>query len=70
LSPQYNIYIILSPNEEYNRALWEIGYQLFNILIQARALNLSYQAFLLDEQLKKPFEKFDISNPVAVIAIA
>jgi hypothetical protein len=70
LSPRFNTYIILSANEEYNRALWEVGYQLFNILIQAKALNLSYHAFLLDEQSKKPFAKFDISDPVAVIAIA
>ncbi len=70
LFSRYNIYIILSTNEKYNRALWEVGYQLFNILIQARALNLSYHAFLLDEQLKKPFKNIDISNPVAAITIA
>ena len=70
LSPRCNIYIILCTNEKYNRALWEAGYQLFNILIQARALNLSYHAFLLDEQLKKTFENADIANAEAVISIS
>ena len=48
--PPWDCFIILSTNEPHGRALWEIGYQLMNILLQAYALDLAYRLFLLDKE--------------------
>ena len=36
--------IILCQNEKANRALWEVGYMLENMFIQARGLGISYES--------------------------
>lgn len=47
ISPQLegaNIGIILSRNEKTSRALWEVGYMLENMLLQAKSLGISYKS--------------------------
>lgn len=61
--------IILARNEDFARALWEVGYQLLNLLLQASSLNISYQAVLLDEQQKSTFSRTGVKDPVAILAI-
>lgn len=58
-------YIILGKNENSGRAFWEIGYQLLNLLLQAQALNLVYEAILLDKKQKEVMQSVGLKDPVA-----
>ena len=49
--------------------MWEIGYQLLNLILQANSLGVSYQAALLDETKKISVAQAGIAAPVAVLAI-
>jgi hypothetical protein len=72
LESQYrpnNYFIVLNKNKDMASSLWEIGYQLLNLLVQAFALDISYQAVLLDENQKEIFKKIGINNPVALLAL-
>ena len=60
-------FIILAKNENYMRAFWEVGYQLLNLLLQAHALDISYQAILLDETQKTMLERIGVREPVAIL---
>lgn len=62
-------FIILGKNEDFARALWEVGYQLLNLLLQAHALGIPYQATLLDETKKTIVERMGVREPVAMVAI-
>ena len=62
-------FIILAKNEEFAKPLWEVGYQLLNLLVQAYSLDISYQAALLDETHKEIVIRTGVENPVAVFAI-
>ena len=61
--------IVLGKNEAFNRALWEIGYQLLNLLVQAISLDIPYKAVLLDNKQKKLVTHSGIEDPVAVSTI-
>ncbi len=61
--------IVLGRNENLNRSLWEVGYQLLNILLQAHALDMSYEAALLDEGQKTVLRTIGIKDPVAIVAL-
>jgi len=63
-----NGFIILGRNEDFARALWEVGYQLLNLVLQASVLNIDYRAFLLDKDQKVIFEDIGIKAPVAILA--
>ena len=69
LLPSYSAYIILSKNEKSSRSLWEIGYQLFNIKLQAMAWDLSYKAVLLSSDQEIWFQNTPIQDPVALVAL-
>lgn len=62
-------FIVLGKNEVSGIALWEVGYQLLNLLLQARALEIRYEAALLDEGQKSALRDTGIDNPVAIFAI-
>jgi len=62
--PFSNCFIVLGKNEGFGRALWEVGYQLLNLLLQAQALDLVYKAILLDENQKETFRFIGIPDPV------
>ncbi|GBC63767.1 hypothetical protein DENIS_4765 [Desulfonema ishimotonii] len=64
-----NTFIVLGKNEAFARALWETGYQLLNILLQAHALDLSWEAVLLNETQKTLFCNMGINSPVALVAM-
>lgn len=57
--------VILSRNETSGRALWEIGCQLLNLVVQATSLGLSYEAALLEEG--SALRCAAVPNPVAVL---
>lgn len=67
--PNYNNIVVLGRNDDNARALWEIGYQLINIMAQAHALQLSYQAALLDETQKSFLRSTGIDEPVALVTV-
>lgn len=69
LFPLSNCFIVLGKNETFARALWEIGYQLLNLLVQAHALDAAYQAALLDKTHKEIFHGIGINSPVVVVAL-
>jgi hypothetical protein len=43
MHPPFNCFIIWQPQEESSRAYWEIGFQLFNFIVQATSLGLAYE---------------------------
>jgi len=61
--------IILKKNENTGRALWEIGYQLQNLIIQASSLSTGYRAVLLDQDEKKLINSIGIENGIAAMVI-
>jgi hypothetical protein len=61
--------IVLGRNENYARAFWEIGYQLLNLLLQAKALEIYYQAFLLNEAQKINIRAAGVADPVVVVSV-
>jgi hypothetical protein len=65
----YNSLVIFGRNEEYARALWEVGYQFLNGLLQAANIKLNYQGFILDKAQKVPLKSAGINMPVAVLAL-
>jgi hypothetical protein len=62
-------FIVLGKNENFNRALWEVGYQLLNLLVQAQTLDIPYESVLLDETNKILLSNMGIRYPVALVAI-
>lgn len=69
LSPSHNCFIVIGKNEDFARALWEVGYQLLNLLLQAKALDVVYGAILLDEAQRRIFSSAGIKHPVAAVAL-
>jgi len=67
--PSTEQFIVVGKNDPYNRALWEVGYQLLNLLVQAKVLDLRYQAILLDGSHKDLFDGLPILDPIAVLAL-
>lgn len=55
--------IIITKNINSEKGCWEVGYQLLNILIQAKALDINYQLKALDK------EKRYMGNEIPVVAI-
>jgi hypothetical protein len=69
LFPVSDRLIVIGKNEDAIRSLWEVGYQLFNILIQARAWDLSYDLALLNETQKCLLAELGIGGAVAVVTL-
>ena len=67
-SPNRGVFV-LGKNEAYNRAFWEVGYQMQNLILQANSLDLSYRAVLLNDQQKIPIKRVGIADPVAILSI-
>jgi hypothetical protein len=64
-----NRFIVIVINEKSGNALWEVGFQLFNLIIQARALDIAYEALLWGEEQRQLIERIGIRNPIAGFAI-
>jgi hypothetical protein len=69
LLPSIEYCLVINRNEDAEKVYWETGYQLINILLQARALNISYRAVLLNENQIETLKTSGINNAVAVIGI-
>jgi len=66
---QGTCFIVLSRNEATARALWEVGYQLLNLLLQAHSLDVSYKAVLLDESERRIVRDTGITDPIAILVL-
>ena len=62
-----NKFVIIARNENFNRAYWEVGYQLLNMMVQSKVLDISYKATIIDERQRSLLDKTGIGDPVAVI---
>lgn len=69
LFPAAKCFLIIKKNVDTNWAYWETGYQLLNVLLQAKALDISYRAALLNEDQIKALETFGINSAVALVGI-
>lgn len=67
--PGSNCFLILATNESHARALWEVGYQVLNIALQASALNIAYHTVVLDEQERSAFSAIPMGTPAVMIGL-
>ncbi len=61
--------IILCQNEETGRTLWEVGYMLENIFLQAKSLGISYESKLLEAEEILQLAKLEVGNAVAAVLL-
>jgi hypothetical protein len=62
-----NCLLVLVTNETYARALWEVGYQLLNVMLQASALGIWYRATILTDQGRNSLGRISNGTPVALV---
>jgi hypothetical protein len=67
LAPPHNCIIVQTKNENSGRALWEIGYSLLNMILQAKSLGLAYKAVFLEEKDQQQFKRAGIDSPVSAV---
>ncbi len=65
---QKETFIILSRIDQHARAIWEVGYQLINIMLQAYALDVDHQAALCGVDQRKLLEDMQIGDSIAIVA--
>lgn len=61
--------IILSRNEQTNRALWEVGYMLENMFLQAKSLGISYKSKVFTKEEIRKLKRKGISEAVAALLL-
>lgn len=64
-----NVAIILSRNEKTNRAFWEVGYMLENMLLQAKSLGISYKSKVFTKEEIGKLKRNEISEAVAALLL-
>jgi hypothetical protein len=69
LFPRSDGLVTIGKNEESSRSLWEVGYQLLNMLTQAKAMDVHYDTALLDNSQKWLLAEIGISEPVAAVLL-
>ena len=62
-------FIVLGKNENFARALWEIGFQLLNLLLQAHSIGVTHRAVLLNESQKNIVARIGIKDPISTLAL-
>jgi hypothetical protein len=65
----YDKAIILCQNENTGRALWEVGYMLENMLVQAKSLGISYESTIYSESEISQLGQIGVTNAVAALFI-
>ena len=72
LAPQLDgadIGIILSRNEQTGRALWEVGYMLENMFLQAKSLGVSYESKIFSTDEISELGKIGVADAVAALLL-
>jgi hypothetical protein len=59
--------IVLCQNEKTGRALWEIGYMLENMLLQATSLGITYESKILSVDEASRLNEIGVANAVAAV---
>ena len=62
-------YFIFYRNDNYNRAFWEIGYELYNTILEANAFDIPFKIKIVSEQMKRKLHNNKIGIPEVVIEI-
>lgn len=62
-------YLIFNRNDQYNRALWEIGYELFNTIVEASALKIPFKITFLSKEQQQNLAIEQTGTPEVVIAL-
>ena len=65
----YDACILLKKNQNTKHVGWEIGYQLLNLLLQSRSLEISYRASLLEIETKRKLANSGINNASAILSL-
>ena len=61
--------IILCRNEKSSRALWEVGYMLENMFLQAKSLRISYGSKILKTEETSQLAELGVRNAVAAVLL-
>lgn len=61
--------IVMAAQEAAGRARWEVGCAVLNLMLQAAALGLRYDALLLDARQKDAFRAAGIQEPLAAFLL-
>jgi hypothetical protein len=61
--------IILCRNEKTNRAIWEAGYMLENMFLQAKSLDISYESKIFDTEETTQLTQHRMTEPVAAVLL-
>lgn len=61
--------LVMSANEPSGRALWEVGYMLMNLLVQAVSLGVGYDSQLLDPDVSSEYQAAGAPNACAALTI-
>jgi hypothetical protein len=64
-----NVSIVVSRNEKTNRALWEVGYILENMLLQAQSLGISFATKIFTDNESEQLKTHGISEAVATVLL-
>ena len=65
----HNRMIVQVKHENQARALWEVGYGLLNLMLQAKSMGLAYKTVLLDDAKKRELELLGFQDAVCAFAI-
>lgn len=66
--PMFNNAIIIATSENSGYALWEVGYQLLNLFLQAYSLDIRYSTILINDINKTGFRSSGIKRPIAIFS--
>ncbi len=61
--------IFLCQNEQTGRSVWEVGYMLENILLQAKSLDIVYESKIFSANDAAALNDTGVPNPVAAVFI-
>jgi len=61
--------IIIGRNEQTNRALWEIGYILENMFLQAKSLRISYKSMIFTKDETRELERNGVFGAEAAVLL-
>jgi len=67
--PNWNCFLVLASNDPYARGLWEVGYQVLNVLVQAWALDVACEVAVIGENLRRSFAGLPIERPAAIVGL-
>ena len=61
--------IAMCQNEHTGRALWEVGYMLENMFLQAKSLGISYESKVFSADKASQLYELGVANAVAAVFI-